>query len=231
MNYTIARLLSLGSSQIRFVLNRGDWGRVSIREGGEPMVTVAASRKLVLVPAHAADGVETSFEVRSTVAEMLARAAALLPDGISLGVIEGFRSLEKQQRAWDVKCRAVKAEHPEWDDARIEGEVRMVVAKPGGVTNHVCGGAVDVCLVRDGTVLDCGTGYAPSDEASRRKVAMFARGLTARQRSNRRILRRAMESAGFVWYPGEWWHYCYGDRMWAVYMGKAECPYGPVSAK
>ncbi|MCC6520971.1 hypothetical protein IT403_03270 [Candidatus Nomurabacteria bacterium] len=37
-----------------------------------------------------------------------------------------------------------------------------------------------------------------------------------------------MTSVGFVYYPGEWWHYCYGDRMWAVYSRRKECVYGPV---
>jgi D-alanyl-D-alanine dipeptidase len=37
-----------------------------------------------------------------------------------------------------------------------------------------------------------------------------------------------MEAEDFVWYPGEWWHYCYGDRMWAVYSGRTECMYGSL---
>jgi D-alanyl-D-alanine dipeptidase len=32
-------------------------------------------------------------------------------------------------------------------------------------------------------------------------------GLSSLQKHNRRILREAMESAGFVQYPSEWWHY------------------------
>lgn len=35
-----------------------------------------------------------------------------------------------------------------------------------------------------------------------------------------------MEKAGFQNYPFEWWHYCYGDRMWAAYSGKKTCFYG-----
>ena len=26
-----------------------------------------------------------------------------------------------------------------------------------------------------------------------------------------------MTTAGFTNYPAEWWHYSYGDRMWAAY--------------
>ena len=29
-----------------------------------------------------------------------------------------------------------------------------------------------------------------------------------------------MKSQDFVQYPGQWWHYSYGDRYWAAYKGK-----------
>ena len=57
---------------------------------------------------------------------------------------------------------------------------------------------------------------------------MFSEDINEDQKQNRKILREAMERAGFVWYPGEWWHYCYGDRMWAVYTNRQECFYGPI---
>jgi D-alanyl-D-alanine dipeptidase len=58
------------------------------------------------------------------------------------------------------------------------------------------------------------------------KFPMFAKGLTEEQIANRKILRTAMEKAGFTYYPGEWWHYCYGDQMWAAYMRKKYAVYG-----
>ena len=33
----------------------------------------------------------------------------------------------------------------------------------------------------------------------------------------------------FVNFPGEWWHFCYGDKMWAAYKNKKECKYGYIS--
>jgi len=29
-----------------------------------------------------------------------------------------------------------------------------------------------------------------------------------------------MHSAGFSNFPGEWWHFSYGDRVWAAYLRK-----------
>jgi D-alanyl-D-alanine dipeptidase len=51
-------------------------------------------------------------------------------------------------------------------------------------------------------------------------------GLTSEQRGNRETLVTLMGKAGFMSYPGEWWHYSYGDREWAAYQGLKEAFYG-----
>ena len=38
-----------------------------------------------------------------------------------------------------------------------------------------------------------------------------------------------MQRAGFVNYPAEWWHFSYGDKMWAAYSHKEYAIYGDVS--
>ena len=43
------------------------------------------------------------------------------------------------------------------------------------------------------------------------------KNLNKEQQQNRKILFDAMTAAGFTNYPAEWWHYSYGDRMWAAY--------------
>jgi zinc D-Ala-D-Ala dipeptidase len=230
--YLFYRVCSFPHRQIIHVLPRNFWDRVSVFENGESMVELQQSQKLVLKPLENVLGTGTSFRVRKSVAEKLFKASECLPDGFKLAIIEGYRSLEKQKNAWDRKWGVVRNEHPDWSDERVDQEVRLVVARPVGITNHVCGGAVDVALVGpDGVFLDFGTPYAPAEESLRRKVSMFAQTITVEQKINRRILREAMEFAGFVWYPGEWWHYCYGDRMWAVYTGQTKCFYGPVETE
>jgi hypothetical protein len=81
-------------------------------------------------------------------------------------------------------------------------------------------------LVCNGELVDMGT--KPQALAEKKVVEMFSELITDEQKQNRTILREVMESVGFVWYPGEWWHYCYGDRMWAVYTEQKECFYGPI---
>ncbi|BAC89746.1 M15 family metallopeptidase [Gloeobacter violaceus] len=39
-------------------------------------------------------------------------------------------------------------------------------------------------------------------------------------------LRTAMEEAGFQQHPGEWWHFSYGDQLWAFYQQHPTAIYG-----
>ena len=227
--YFFYQIASIGKAQITRTLPRRFWDRVEISENNEPLIELQSTEKLMLQSFDLSSDMTTSFLLRKTVAEKLYEVSKSLSGGIKLCVIEGYRSIEKQQRAWDQKYNVVKSEHPDWSDEKINHEVGLVVARPAGITNHICGGAVDVMLVdQNNEPLDFGTEYAPSDESGRKKCPMLAGGLTDEQKKNRKLLRDVMESSGFVWYPGEWWHYCYGDRMWAVYTGQKECFYGPI---
>jgi D-alanyl-D-alanine dipeptidase len=37
-----------------------------------------------------------------------------------------------------------------------------------------------------------------------------------------------MEGAGLVNYPSEWWHYSYGDRLWAELTGSPVAFFAPL---
>lgn len=209
--YFIYRLLSIYKRQIDRVLPKRFWDRVQIIESNEPMVSFQG------------------FLMRKAVAEKLGEVEKLLPEEIGLKVLDGYRSLERQKQNWDQRWTAVRQEHPEWSASQVDYEVALVTARPQGTTNHVCGGAVDVMLVyKDGAPLPFGTVYAPSDDKGRAKCPMFAKDLKPEEVEARKLLREVMEAVGFVWYPGEWWHYCYDDRMWALYTGRKTCSYGPI---
>lgn len=47
-------------------------------------------------------------------------------------------------------------------------------------------------------------------------------------RNNRRFFYQVMKNAGFSNYPEEWWHWSYGDQMWATCLGKEFAIYGGV---
>ena len=87
------------------------------------------------------------------------------------------------------------------------------VADPSKGSKHNRGCAVDLTLYEldSGRAVTMPGGY---DEMSERSAAGYAGG-TGDQRARRDLLRRVMESHGFVVHPDEWWHFDYKD--WEQY--------------
>lgn len=216
--------------QITTTLPRSAWENVKIQASDQPLVIPEETSKLKLLVKD--KGYLPSFLVRTAIVEKLQRAAELLPEGLILMLIEGYRPVANQQLNWDNRREKFAIDNPDWDGARLDLETGMVTARPNTLANHNCGGAVDVVLATsDGTLVDMGSPYISDCNPSewREKFPMLSPEITAEQASNRKILREVMEALQFVWYPGEWWHFCWGDRMWAVYTGRKVYYYGPVN--
>jgi D-alanyl-D-alanine dipeptidase len=95
----------------------------------------------------------------------------------------------------------------------MEDAAQRFTARPQA-SGHQTGGAFDVTLGdQQGTELDLGTHVKQATNLTRTR----ARGLTGEHAARRKILVAAMQSAGFINYPAEWWHFSYGDRLWAAY--------------
>lgn len=82
---------------------------------------------------------------------------------------------------------------------------------------HSTGGAVDITLVDgDGETVDMGS---PIDEMSARShpdyFADSSKLIEQQYHAHRQLLQDVMQLSGFMRHPGEWWHFCLGDQMWA----------------
>lgn len=82
---------------------------------------------------------------------------------------------------------------------------------------------MDLVLV-DGEGRELDMGSPLNEEGPLMSTA--AKGISSKAANNRRILLNTMESAGFVNYPYEWWHYSFGDRYWALTTGATAALYG-----
>jgi len=216
-------------NQIKYVLPRAAWDSITIQENNECLVQLAESDRLKI--GLIKKDYEASFLVRKTIAEKLILVSNSLPVGVNLILIEGYRTLKSQQAEWDRAIVRVRELERSLSYEQAQQIVRLIVAKPHSLANHHCGGAVDVTLAySDGTLIDMGTPYISqvNDWSCKDKFPMFAKNITTDQSKNRELLRLTMEIADFVWYPGEWWHYCFGDRMWAVYSNKPSCLFGSI---
>jgi D-alanyl-D-alanine dipeptidase len=132
---------------------------------------------------------------------------------------------------------------PEWLQARnphlkgpaLVAEVEKYWAAPTAGRNspspHSTGGAVDLTLIVSetgqplymGGIFDDLTETAWTDGFERRPVVSMS---DEEARANRRLLYWVMTEAGFANNPTEWWHYSWGDQMWARLGGHPAAAFG-----
>lgn len=194
--------------------------RLPVEDNGEPLVPLSGRSPVLLDHRLGVDHL-----LRASVADALDRAGASLPDGLQLLVVEGYRSPQRQQQCWESERETVARAHPLATAAEVDRLTSLVVANPSNNNSggHQTGGAVDLTLAdHDGNELWMGTDVQAFTSATPTQAAV-----DAEVDERRRVLRAAMESAGFVNYPGEWWHYARGDRLWAAYKRLPKAHYGP----
>jgi len=185
---------------VRHVLPREAVNRIPVAECGEPLVEWGGRK------------------VRAGVAARLDEAAKRLPAGCALEVLEGWRSPGRQEELRRKAREAARARGLEGEELE-----RAVARWAAGESGHGTGGAVDVRLLRGGKEAFCGSAWAEFGPGTDSHAAA---GREAE--ANRAVLHAAMEAAGFANYPAEWWHFSYGDRLWAAYRGKRRAVYGAV---
>ena len=119
----------------------------------------------------------------------------------SLLVLDALRPQRVQERMWKA----------------LEGRgLTQYLANPARGSIHSFGMAVDVTLVdAAGSELDMGTGFDDLTERSHPALeeGFLIRGeLTQEHIDNRRLLREAMQEAGWSGINTEWWHFDGGNR-------------------
>lgn len=186
---------------VRKVLPREAVNRVRVEECGEPLVAWGGGT------------------VREGVARRLEEASRRLPEGYGLELLEGWRSPEEQERLRLETRATARAKGLEGEE--LERAVARWAANESG---HRTGGAVDVRLTYNGREAFCGSAWKEFGAGTASDARVGAE--TAR---NRAILHRAMRAAGFANYPAEWWHFAFGDRLWAAYRGARRAAYGPIA--
>lgn len=115
----------------------------------------------------------------------------------------------------------VETELSEIQSQQIWQEVHKIWAEPSldekTPPPHSTGAAVDVTLVDEtGKVVDMGSAI---DELSERShpdyYALSDRPQERGYHVHRLLLLDVMEKGGFQRHPQEWWHFSFGDQMWA----------------
>lgn len=151
---------------------------------------------------------------------------------VELYVEDGLRSTELQSRLFnELILAALKEQHPTMSESELLERRNQIIARPSTPDNpspHATGGAVDLRLrfkpspwtpdfVPDSFV---DMGHTDGDTGTRNNPDYFEEfppttPEEVKAQQHRRLLYHLLTSYGFTVNPHEWWHFDYGDQLWA----------------
>lgn len=139
--------------------------RVPLQDCREPLVDLHAIASL-RVDDRKRDPQGHFARLRRGVASRLDQATTLLPDGLGLLIVEGYRPPQLQLRYFTGYRRKLADAHPDLSDTQLDAAASRYVSPPA-VAPHCAGAAVDLTLcTSDGHELDMGTRVDATPEDS-----------------------------------------------------------------
>jgi zinc D-Ala-D-Ala dipeptidase len=181
---------------------------------------------------HAIPGAIDAIVLREGAARRLQQIdTQLAPLGLELFVFDAWRPQAVQIYFHDHWLpNELRRRDPTLTGDALLTEVERYWAAPSAGDDapspHSTGGAVDLTLRwRGGEPLWMGSLF--DDASPIAHTAHFETALSSdafsftheEARANRRLLYWLMRDAGFASNPSEWWHFSYGDQMWAQLTG------------
>ena len=201
---------------LRKIMSRRYVGKVHVHENFDPLVDFLPHRHIIFNE----ETLEDPNLIRKQVLFKLYRIADKLPEGVNLKIYKTFRSRIKMSNNFEEVVSEIISENPEIGRHEAMKLAKFKTDDPkGSMGGHETGGAVDVALCdNNGVDFNYGTRFHEYNDST----FTYSSHISKEQRKNRKQLVKIMKKQGFVNFPGEWWHFSYGDRMWAAYKGKRD---------
>ena len=206
---------------------------IPIKECGEPLLDLS-TQPFVLEAAYYNQGLsdDPKLYARQQIVEKLIRLQDQM-SGYRFKIWDPWRSRAVQGNIYQKFWTEVATAHPGWDKPTLELEVGKFVTapyNPNRIPPHATGGAIDLTLVGpDGKELEMGTKF---DHFGPEAASMYFEEpqRDPRIRDNRRMLREAMLSEDFRHDDEEWWHYDFGNQIWAAALDRPFAIYGEMKS-
>lgn len=170
------------------------------------------------------------YLVREAIVEKIGRISVSLEKQDKVLIIRSaWRSFYHQQLLWDNKKKFEKIQHPEIGEHELNELISYFIAPPKK-SMHATGGAVDALIfdltknrvmdfgTNDGLNIDLNKQCYPNHPAISKEAAL-----------NRALLISLFEEEGFVVDVKEYWHFDYGNVIWAIEKKKEHAIYGVVN--
>jgi D-alanyl-D-alanine dipeptidase len=165
--------------------------------------------------------------VREGVLKKLLVAKTKLPDGLNFKIWDGYRTIKTQTVLYMVLYKKIVQHRPLLAGAKALKKTEEFVIRPSfdlqKPSPHNTGAAIDLTLVYpNGEEVDMGTAFDFFDKSSFTMHFRDAKEGTEEYEwhRNRMLLQSSLLEEGFYNFPDEWWHFSYGDRLWAEHYGK-----------
>lgn len=197
------------------------WKEVIIEENNEPLVALSgfAPQHITVYPQYFKQQIEGALSVcycRKSVANQLLEAAQKLPDGYKLVVWDAYRPLSVQAQLYEKIVRSLKEQNSQITQNEIEGYISVPSDDKSKPSPHSTGGSIDLTICDDkGVELDMGTDFDSFSEKAYTSFYEEDSETSEEILTNRRLLYNVMITAGFTNLPTEWWHFDYGNQLWA----------------
>lgn len=221
INYILVRM------KIRDILPKKIIRNVKIIENNEELEELNTEKYKIVLDSR----MEKPVYLRKTVCKKLYNLAEdVKKDGLYIKLYDAYRSRKQQEESWKKRIEETRKEYPNVSEEELIRITSLKVANPkeDNVGGHQTGGAIDITFIdENGKELDMDCKY----EEYNNKTRMKSKDISKEARKNRKYLNDKLKKNEFVNFPAEWWHFCYGDKMWAAYKNKKTCFYGFVEPK
>jgi D-alanyl-D-alanine dipeptidase len=203
--------------------------KIPIQDCGETLVSIPKYNFAFEIP-HPYQKLGAPYEgvspymLRQGVLEALKQAQQRLQvkqPGWQIKIFDAYRPVAVQQFMVEYTFQTLRQQLPNESEEAIAQQVEQFWAQPSENPEtpppHSTGAAIDITLVNEqGETLDLGSEI---DELSSRSFPDFYEDATTASeqvyQQRRNLLKTVMIEAGFRQHPQEWWHFSYGDQMWA----------------
>ena len=217
---------------------------IEIIENHEELVQLNTyPEKIICHPEYFIQNINHSLPVlyvRKGLYTKLLDATRMLPKGYKFVVYDAYRPVEVQRSLFDLYKAKLKKENPDIDEEKLTEMTLKFVSLPSTdpqkPSPHNTGGAIDLTICdENGILLNMGsyfddmndivvTGYFEDKLAKEGKLDEKDQIVL----QNRRMLYNIMIKSGFTNFTTEWWHFDYGNQLWAYQLNLQTAFYGPA---
>ena len=225
------------------------WNEIPIEENKDKLISIPNSFKFISPHPYYElgapyNGKGSIWKLREGVVKRLIKVNDFLKfknNSFYLLIYDSWRPIEVQEfmfnRAFSSECKKLDLD-PSVKNMELYPFVKKKVEKFWAYPSfdercpppHSTGGALDITLADEfGNIIDMGSNIDQMDNKSKPDFYKNIKNEDAIIWNYRRnLLKEVMVKYEFVQHPNEWWHFSYGDQLWAWKNKKPYAFYGKI---